>query len=68
MPVPSSIEEVISGVGYNGLLKITLVHLAHATIIELIPLIVERILGVGSIMTEAHISIMVGNSVAVIDH
>jgi hypothetical protein len=68
MPFSPSIEQVVCCICHNGLLEIRFVDNPHATVIELIPVVVEGVLSICCVMTEAHITIMVGHSIAVIDH
>lgn len=58
MPVTFSIEQVICCIG-NNIIHLITSNLGDSAVIEFVPLVVDWILSIGGIMTEAHVSVVI---------
>lgn len=67
MPVTLPEEQVVSCAGHDTALHVARPNCGDATIIELVPLIVSRTARISCVMTEAHVAVMVGHGVAIVD-
>lgn len=67
MPVTLSIEQVVGCAGNDATLHIAGPDLGNAAVIKFVPLIVSGTARKRSIMSEAHITVMVGHGIAIID-
>lgn len=65
MPVTSSIEQVICRIGNNTIHLITS-NLGDSAVIEFIPFAIDWILSIGCVVTEAHVTIVIGYCIAVV--
>ena len=67
MEISSPIEQVVRRVRAYRVLYHLLVHLRHAAVVELVPLVCRRILTISRIVTESHVAIVIGYGVQVVD-
>lgn len=57
--ISSSIKQIVGGIGTNRVFEHGGVNLGHAAVVELVPLVSGWILAVRSVVTEAHITVMI---------
>lgn len=67
MEISSPIEQVVRCVCAYRVLKQRWIHRCDAAVIELVPLVCCRILTVSRVMTESHVTIVIGYCVQVVD-
>lgn len=65
--ISSPIEQVVRRVRAYRVLYHLLVHLRHAAVVELVPLVCRRILTISRIVTESHVAIVIRHGVQVVD-
>lgn len=65
MPVTSSIEQIICSIG-NNIFHLITTNLGDSAVIEFVPFAVDWILSVCCVVTEAHVTVVVGHGIAVV--
>ena len=65
--ISSSIKQIVGGIGTDRVFEHGSIDLWHAAVVELVPLVSGWILTVRSVVTEAHISVMIWNSIKIIN-
>ena len=65
--ISSSIEQIVGGISTDRIFEHGGVHLGHTAIVKFVPLVCGWILTIRSIMPKAHIAVVIGNGIKIID-
>ena len=68
VPVPSSVKKIVCGAGDNFLLEVRLVDFSAVAIVEFIPFLGDGVFSKCSVMAETHVTEMIGDSIAIVNH
>ena len=67
VPVPASVKQIVRSLRDDLVFGSIFSDILNTGVVELVPFVIDRVLGIGSVVAEAHVAKVVGDGIAVID-